>query len=89
MAGPLQGPALDVGTGRGFCAIALAQAGLAVVSVDLDGDEQQLARVLSEMAGVADRIGFVRADASRLPHGDGSFASVAAMDVLHLTVFRT
>jgi len=82
-AGALRGPALDVGTGKGLLAIALAQAGMEVVSVDVDGEEQELARFLAEEAGVGSRISFVHGDAACLSYPDDHFGCVAMMDVLH------
>lgn len=80
---PACGPVLDVGTGKGLLAIALAERGLRVVSVDLDGDEQTLAALLAREAGVDRRIAFVRADASRLPCANLTFGAVVSLDVLH------
>jgi ubiquinone/menaquinone biosynthesis C-methylase UbiE len=81
--GALRGPVLDVGTGKGLLAIALAQKGLEVISVDVDSEEQELARLLAKEAGVGSRISFVRADAAHLPYPNGRFNCVAMMDVLH------
>jgi 2-polyprenyl-3-methyl-5-hydroxy-6-metoxy-1,4-benzoquinol methylase len=80
-----EGPAsvLDVGTGKGLLALALARRGLRVTSVDLDADEQALAALMAEEAGVRDRIVFQCADAASLPHETGSFDAVASMDALH------
>ena len=36
------GPALDVGIGKGLCAVELARVGLEIISIDPDGDEQGL-----------------------------------------------
>lgn len=47
----LYSPALDVGTGKGLLAIQLARAGMEVVTVDVDDEEQRLARLLAEEAG--------------------------------------
>jgi ubiquinone/menaquinone biosynthesis C-methylase UbiE len=82
-AGALTGPALDVGTGKGLLAVELARTGMQVVSVDLDGEEQELAKFLAQEAGVASRIGFVCGDAAHLAYPDRSFGCVAMMDVLH------
>lgn len=82
-AGELRGPALDVGTGKGLLAIELARAGMEVVSVDTDAEEQGMARLLAEEAGVSGRISFFHGDAAHLPYRDGSFGCVAMMDVLH------
>jgi ubiquinone/menaquinone biosynthesis C-methylase UbiE len=82
-AGAPRGPALDVGTGKGLLAIALAQRDLEVVTIDVDASERELARLLADEAGVGARITFATGDAARLPWPDGGFACVAMMDVLH------
>jgi ubiquinone/menaquinone biosynthesis C-methylase UbiE/acyl-coenzyme A thioesterase PaaI-like protein len=82
-AGPLEGPALDVGTGKGLLATALARMGLDVVSVDVDAFEQATAAVLAAEVGVRDRIRFVRGDATHLPFPDAHFGCAAMFDVLH------
>jgi Methylase involved in ubiquinone/menaquinone biosynthesis len=79
----LRGPALDVGTGKGLLAIELARTGIEVVSVDVDGEEQELAKFLAQEAGVGGHIIFVHGDAAHLSYSDGSFGCVAMMDVLH------
>ncbi|MBN2575482.1 MAG: class I SAM-dependent methyltransferase [Deltaproteobacteria bacterium] len=77
------GPALDVGTGKGLLAVALAQKGLDVVSVDVDVAEQALARLLAGEAGVDRRIHFLHGDAARLSYPEEHFGCAAMMDVLH------
>lgn len=79
----LTGPALDVGTGKGLMAMALARRGLEVISVDVDAEEQALAVRLAVEAGLKNRIRFIRADASCLSSRDGRFGCAAMMDVLH------
>jgi len=81
--GRLSGPALDVGTGKGLTAMALARRGLEVVSVDPDADEQALALLLADEAGLADRIRFVNGDASGLAFSGGHFGCAAMVEVLH------
>jgi len=81
--GRLSGPALDIGTGKGLTAMAMARRGLEVVSVDPDPDEQALASFLAAEAGLKDRIRFVRGDASALPFPDDSFGCAALVEVLH------
>ncbi len=82
-AGALTGPALDIGTGRGLTAMALARQGLDVVSVDIDAVEQSLAALLTEETGLRDRICFVCGDASTLSFPDSYFGCATMMDVLH------
>jgi ubiquinone/menaquinone biosynthesis C-methylase UbiE len=80
---PAVGPVLDVGTGKGLLAIALAARYQDVVSVDVSREEQALAAFLAAEHGLANRIRFVLADAAVLPFPDASFGSCAMMDVLH------
>jgi ubiquinone/menaquinone biosynthesis C-methylase UbiE len=81
--GRLSGPALDIGTGKGLTALALARLGLDVVSVDPDADEQAVALLLAAEAGLKDRIRFVRGDASALPYAEDHFRCATMVDVLH------
>lgn len=68
---------LDVGTGTGYFARRFAgEGGLQVTGVDTD------AAVLAFARGVAPAIGFVRADATRLPFADASFDHVVAVTSL-------
>jgi ubiquinone/menaquinone biosynthesis C-methylase UbiE len=64
-------------------AIALAERGLDVVTIDVDASERELARLLADEAGVSTRIAFDTGDAARLPYADGRFGCVAMLDVLH------
>jgi ubiquinone/menaquinone biosynthesis C-methylase UbiE len=82
-AGPLRGPALDVGTGKGLLAVELARRGLDVVSVDVDASEQPLASHLAREAGVGERVSFLHQDAAHLPFRRGHFGCAAMMDALH------
>jgi ubiquinone/menaquinone biosynthesis C-methylase UbiE len=80
-AGEGPGEALDVGTGKGLLAMALACRGFHVVSVDVE--EQALAAALARETGLQERISLEQADAARIPYADGRFDVVASMDALH------
>jgi ubiquinone/menaquinone biosynthesis C-methylase UbiE len=82
-AGCLESPALDVGTGEGLLAMALARRGLDLVAVDVSEEDSALAALLVREAGLAGRIRVLRGDARSLPLPDGYFGCVAMMDVLH------
>jgi len=81
--GRLSGPALDIGTGKGIMAMAMARQGLEVDSVDPDADEQAVAFLLAAEAGLEDHIRFFRGDASVLPYFEDHFGCAALVDVLH------
>ncbi|MCU0661215.1 MAG: class I SAM-dependent methyltransferase [Myxococcota bacterium] len=82
-AGGLFGPALDVGTGQGLLAVALARADLSVVSVDPDAQAQSVAAQFAAEAKVAHLVEFLPRDAVFVPYPDGYFGCVAMMNVLH------
>ncbi len=77
------GKALDVGTGKGLLAVALARLGMDVWSVDVDRGETELAAYLAEREPFSGVVHFAVLDAGSLPFADGSFERVASMDCLH------
>lgn len=76
----LAGHALDVATGTGELAFALArQPGIqSVVGVDFVPEMVTLARHKARLRNVSHRVTFARGDALALPFDDGSFACAAA-----------
>jgi len=76
---------LDVGTGSGWMAIVLAQAGHTVTSVDVDAAtlERAAARTKQVDVELARRIRFVKADATHLPFPEASFDAVFCFDTMH------
>jgi len=80
---PIEGPVLDIGTGRGFTAVELARRGHKVVSVDISSEALQDAYIFAKAEGVADRVEFRLVDGGKLPFEDGSFKLVAIVNVLH------
>jgi ubiquinone/menaquinone biosynthesis C-methylase UbiE len=82
-AGALDGPVLDVGTGTGITARALAARGVDVVSIDTSAHDQDVAAFLTDDPVLSARIRFTLADAASLPFPDGYFGSAVTIDVLH------
>ena len=80
---PLDGPALDVGTGKGLTAIELARRGLEVRSVDVDPEEQRIADLNVRYEGLEGLVTFYEGDAASLPWEDGSFGCAAMVEVVH------
>ncbi|WP_326548791.1 methyltransferase domain-containing protein [Mycolicibacterium sp. ND9-15] len=77
------GVALDVGSGPGNVTAALARAvGPDGLALGIDISEPMLARAVS--AQTAPNIGFLRADAQRLPFREATFDAVTSLAVLQL-----
>ncbi|WP_018602851.1 methyltransferase domain-containing protein [Mycobacterium sp. 155] len=80
---PPGGTALDVGSGPGNITAALARAaGSDGLAVGVDISEAMLARAVKAEAGP--QVGFVRADAQRLPFRDECFDAVTSIAVVQL-----
>lgn len=78
------GPVLDIGTGKGIMASALASRWeTTVVTVDSDTAEREIAFILAQQLGLLDRLRFVHADASVLPFGNNEFCGAVTLDRLH------
>ena len=71
---------LDVGTGTGRAAIALAQRGAVMTAVDASAEMLAVAQRRAESAGVS--VAFSREDVHRLPFSDGAFSGVVCLRVL-------
>jgi ubiquinone/menaquinone biosynthesis C-methylase UbiE len=82
-AGPLDGPVLDVGTGMGITARALAGRGFDVVTIDTNAHDQEVAALLTGQPELSARIRFMVTNAASLPFPDGHFGAAVAVDVLH------
>jgi demethylmenaquinone methyltransferase/2-methoxy-6-polyprenyl-1,4-benzoquinol methylase len=81
---PAGGLALDVGTGTGDLAFALARSAPGARVVGIDYTAPMLARAPGKAARARldERTGWTRADGHRLPFPDGTFDSVASAFVL-------
>jgi ubiquinone/menaquinone biosynthesis C-methylase UbiE len=79
------GRVLDIGTGSGRLAIELAKTGgnFQITGLDISENMLQKARENARLAGLADKIRFVPANAANLPFPDGSFDLVISYASLH------
>lgn len=80
---PLSGHVLDVGTGKGRFVVPLARQVPKVTTLDINAEEQQVARLEAAYAGVEERIVFLQADARFLPWRAGTFDGVTSWNVFH------
>jgi ubiquinone/menaquinone biosynthesis C-methylase UbiE len=78
-----EAPCLDVCTGTGGVAVALARRGVRVVGLDLADGMLRHARRKAAAAGIADRIHWARMDARRIGFADASFPLVVCAMALH------
>ncbi len=70
---------LDIGNGKGFTAIRLAQKyGCTVVGVDMSKAMTDYAKMSAETKGLSQQINFMNIDAHQLPFGDNTFDVVFA-----------
>lgn len=79
------GRVLDVGTGPGYLPIAIARRApsLDITGIDLSPTMVRIARTNAKKGGFADRVRFLRANASDLPFEDGYFDFVVSTLSLH------
>jgi SAM-dependent methyltransferase len=73
-------PVLDVGTGTGRAAFALARRGATVTGVDASGEMLRVASARAVQSGVA--VTFERGDAHHLPFADRTFHAAVSLRVL-------
>lgn len=80
---PLQGPVLEIGTGKGRFLVKLARHVAAVTTVDIAAEEQQCARLNARYAGVEHKIQFVLQDAAHLPWAGPTFDAAVTVNAMH------
>ena len=80
---PIYGDLLDVGTGKGHFAIALAKRGYSLTSVDVSEQEQEIARLNVKYLGLEKKIDFRLENAQALSFKDGSFDVILSVNMIH------
>ena len=78
-----RGKVLEIGTGRGHMALALAKKGIDVVSIDMDKKIQKVARANLKLNKVDHRVTLKIMDAESLKFRDDSFDTVVSVNFLH------
>lgn len=82
-AGLYDGTVLEIGTGKGYCTLALAEHGLTVISIDIAEEDQRRAEALLRYFDLADDVEFRIMDATALAFEDESFDIVLSVYALH------
>ena len=77
------GSMLEVGTGRGHMATALAKKGFKLISIDLDKKAQDAARIHLEALNRDKLVILKIMDAERLRYKDNSFDNVISVNFMH------
>jgi len=80
---PISGKILEIGTGKGHFALALAKRGFSFVSIDISAQEQTIARLNIEYFGFGDRVNFRIEDAQNLDFPDHSLDIIFSINVFH------
>lgn len=80
---PISGKILEVGTGKGHFALALAKRGFGFTSIDISEQEQSIARLNMQYHGLAKLADFRIEDAQNMNFTDHSFDIIFSVNVFH------
>jgi len=80
---PLYGDILEVGTGKGHLAIALAKEGYRFTSIDVSDQEQEIAKLNIKYLGLEKQVNFKIENAKKLSFKDKAFDIIFAVNVVH------
>jgi len=74
---------LEIGTGKGYLTIMLAQKFSEIHSVDIDPEEQEIAAMNIEYAKIQDKVKLILSDGTPLPFKNQSFDTVVSAFTFH------
>lgn len=80
---PVSGKILEIGTGKGHFAIALAKRGFSFTSIDISAQEQEIAKLNLRYLGLDTKAKFLVEDAERLSFPNSSFDTIFSVNVFH------
>ena len=83
LSGTRRGKVLEIGTGKGHLTALLAQKGLKIVSVDLDGEVLKTAKAHLSALKLSKHVSLKKMNAEKLQFKSGSFDNVISMDFFH------
>jgi ubiquinone/menaquinone biosynthesis C-methylase UbiE len=82
-AGTIQGRVLEVGTGRGHTAVALARKGIKLISIDLDKKAQSVAKLNLKKMKLNKYVVLKVMNAEKLIYPDNYFDSMISVNFIH------
>lgn len=80
---PISGEILEIGTGKGHFALALAKRGYKFTSIDISMQEQEIALLNLRYFGLKGKVIFKIEDAAHLSFPDQSFNTIFSINVFH------
>ena len=80
---PIEGELLELGTGKGYFTVALAQKNYHFTTVDISVEEQVFARMNIKYLGLDPQVNFVIDNAEQLGFVDESFDIAFAINLIH------
>jgi ubiquinone/menaquinone biosynthesis C-methylase UbiE len=80
---PISGNILEIGTGKGHFALALAKRGFSFTSIDISEEEQEIAKLNIQYYGLEEQVIFKIENAQDLSFPDRSFDAIFSINVFH------
>lgn len=80
---PFSGEILEIGTGKGHFALALAKRGFSFTSIDISVEEQEIAKLNMQYLGLEKQASFRIEDAQSLGFPDKSLDTIFSVNVFH------
>lgn len=80
---PISGKILEIGTGKGHFALALAKRGFSFISIDISKEEQEIAKLNIQYFGLEKQVVLRIEDAGHLSFPDQSFDTIFSINVFH------
>jgi len=80
---PLYGEILEIGTGKGHLAIALAKKGYRFTTIDVSSQEQEVARLNTKYLGLEKQVNFRIENAQKLSFGNETFDIIFSVNMVH------
>ena len=80
---PISGEILEIGTGKGHFALALAKRGFNFTSIDISKEEQEIAMLNLRYFGLEKKVVLKIEDATHLNFSDQSFNTIFSINVFH------